>query len=203
MMTTTTQSLVADYLRRLEHEAQALTRAERDELIAEIREHLDCGLAPDASEADVRNLLDDLGAPADIVAAARGDHPPSPRRGPREVFGLILLVTGFPPLLGWLAGAGLVLWSPLWTARQKLLGMLVWPGGLTVAVGASLLLGVPSESLSCDLTADGRRIERSCVNVDGGMHPAVAAIVIAVALIAPLVVGLYLYRAAGRASTRT
>jgi hypothetical protein len=202
MTTTTTESLVADYLRQLERVARTLPAAERDELIAEIRDHLACGLAAEASEADVRNLLDDLGAPADIVAAARGDSPP-PRRGAREVFGLILLVSGLPPLLGWLAGVGLVLWSPLWTARQKLLGILVWPGGLTVAIGASLMLGVSSDGLSCDLTADGRRIERSCVDVNSGMHPAVMAILIAVVVAAPLVVAIYLYRAAGRASEAT
>jgi uncharacterized membrane protein len=202
MTTTTTDSLVADYLRQLEREARALPRPERDGLIAEIREHLACGLAPDASEADVRNLLDDLGAPADIVAAARGDHPPT-RRGAREVFGVVLMASGFPPLLGWLVGVGLVLWSPLWTARQKLLGILVWPGGLTVAIGACLMLGVSSGGRSCDLTPAGRRIEGSCVTVDSGMHPAVTAILIAVVLTAPLVVGVYLYRAAGRGTDAT
>jgi hypothetical protein len=202
MTTTTTESLVADYLRQLERETRTLPRQERDELIAEIREHLDCGLAADASEADVRNLLDDLGDPADIVAVARGDHPPT-RRGAREVFGLVMLVTGFPPLVGWLVGVGLVLWSPLWTARQKLLGILVWPGGLTVAIGACLMLGVSADGVSCDLTPGGRRIEGSCVSVDSGIHPAVVATLIAVVLTAPLVVGVYLYRAAGRGTEAT
>jgi hypothetical protein len=179
-----------------------LPHLERDELIAEIREHLDCGLAPDASEADVRNLLDDLGDPADIVAAARGDHRPT-RRGAREVFGLVMLVSGFPPLVGWLVGVGLVLWSPLWTARQKLLGILVWPGGLTVAIGASLMLGVSANGVSCDLTPGGRRIEGSCVSVDSGMHPAVVATLLAVVLTAPLVVATYLYWAAGRGTDVT
>jgi hypothetical protein len=65
------------------------------------------------------------------------------------------------------------------------------------------MLGVSSDGLSCDLTADGRRIERSCVHVSSGMHPAVMAILIAVVVAAPLVVAIYLYRAAGRASEAT
>ena len=197
MMTTTRDTLVADYVRELERAARALPRTQRDELIAEIRDHLDSGLGPDASEADVRNLLDDLGPPTDIVAAAQPERPPT-RRGAREVFGLILLVTGLPPILGWLAGVGLVLWSPLWTARQKLLGILVWPGGLFVAVGVSLALAPTSNRISCDLTAGGEIIPGSCVNTDTGVHPAMAAILIAVALIPPIVVGTYLYWAAGR-----
>ncbi len=91
---TTTHPLAEDYLRRLNHIARVLPRHERDELVAEIRNHLDSGLPPDATDADVRNLLDQLGPPNDIVAAARPEHPPM-RRGPREVFALILLVTGF------------------------------------------------------------------------------------------------------------
>jgi hypothetical protein len=197
MMTTTANSLVADYLHQLERAARALPRAQRDELLAEIRAHLDTGLAPDTSEAEVRNLLDDLGPPADIVAAAAPDRAPT-RRGAREVFGLILLVTGLPPILGWLAGVGLVLWSPLWTARQKLLGILVWPGGLVSAVGVSLAIAPTSNQISCDLTADGQIIAGSCVSTDTGVHPAMVALLIAVALIPPIVVGTYLYWAAGR-----
>jgi hypothetical protein len=197
MTTTTRDSLVAEYLRELERAARALPRDRRDELIAEIRDHLDTGLRPDASEADVRNLLDDLGPPGDIVAAAQPERPPT-RRGAREVFGLILLVTGLPPILGWLAGAGLVLWSPLWTARQKVLGILVWPGGLVVAIGVSLALAPTSNRISCDLSTDGQVIPGSCVNTDTGVHPAMAALLIAAVLIPPIIVGTYLYWAAGR-----
>ena len=197
MMTTTADSLVADYLHQLERAARALPRAQREELLAEIRAHLDSGIGPDASEAEVRNLLDDLGPPADIVAAAAPDREPT-RRGAREVFGLVLLVTGFPPILGWLAGVGLVLWSPLWTARQKVLGILVWPGGLVGGIGVSLALAPTSNRISCDLTAAGDIIAGSCVSTDTGVHPAMAAILIAIALIPPIVVATYLYWAAGR-----
>jgi hypothetical protein len=191
-MMTTTHPLADDYLRRLEHSARALPRHEREELVGAIRDHLDSGLRPDATEADVRNLLDELGPPEDIVAAARPAQPPA-RRGAREAFALILLVTGLPPILGWLVGVGLLLWSPLWTARQKLLGILVWPGGYILLLG---VMGALANTRSCPVPADGPSgTATSCVS--SGLSPwwIIVAIIIAAA---PLLVATYLYRAAGR-----
>ena len=146
MTTTSTHPLAADYVRRLERAARVLPRHQRDELLGEIRDHLDAGIRPDATEADVRNLLDDLGPPETIVAAARPDGP-KVERGPREVLALIMLVTGLPMfLVGWLIGVGLLLWSPLWTVRQKLLGMLVFPGGYLLTLTYSLLVGARTRS---------------------------------------------------------
>jgi hypothetical protein len=159
-------------------------------------------LAPDATEADVRNLLDDLGSPADIVAAANPGRV-RPGRGAREVFSLILLVSGLPPIVGWFAGVGLVLWSPLWTARQKLLGILVWPGGLVTALGVCLALAPVSNGISCNLTEDGRRIPGSCTSVDAGLHPAFVALLIGIAVIPPILVATYLYWSAGRQADDT
>jgi len=68
----TAHPLVEGYLRSLDGAAKVLPRRERDELVAEIRAHLDEAVPPGASEADVRNALDALGAPWDIVAAAGG-----------------------------------------------------------------------------------------------------------------------------------
>ena len=88
-MTTTTHRLIDEYLQRLERAARVLPRRDREELLAEIRSHLDAGLPPQATEADIRNLLDDLGPPDSIVAAARPDRRAA-RRGPRELFALLL-----------------------------------------------------------------------------------------------------------------
>ena len=171
-MTVTIHPLGDEYLRRLERAARVLPRGQREELLAEIRSHIEAGLAPDATDAEARNQLDDLGSPADIVAAARPDQLPA-RRGAREILALVFLLTGFPPVLGWLIGVVLLVSSPLWSTRQKLLGILVWPGGLTtvVAMAAGLVMAVPSP-----------------VN-----HVLMTALVLA-----PLVVAVYLYQAAGR-----
>ena len=95
-MMTTTHSLVEQYLRRLDTAARSLPRQQREELMAEIREHLSTGLAPDATEAEVRNLLDDLGTPSAIIAAAQPDGPVV-KRGAREAFAVVFLLLGFPP----------------------------------------------------------------------------------------------------------
>jgi hypothetical protein len=210
-MNPTVHPLVAGYLRSLEGAAKVLPRRERDELVTEIRMHLDEALPPGATEADVRNALDALGAPWDIVAAAGGETT-AVRRGAREVFALILLVTGgFPiPVVGWFVGLGLLIWSPLWTVRQKWLGALVWPGGW---FGLFLLVSIAAGSSgSVQLCSSG--------TVSGGGHPAGTLLgpatpttctatshsmamwewlpltVVAVAL--PILVAGYLWRAAGR-----
>ena len=185
-MKTTTHRLAEEYLRRLERDARVLPRHEREELIAEIRDHVNSALSPESTEADVRNLLDALGSPADIVAAARPEHP-GVRRGAREVFALILLVTGLPPILGWMAGVGLLLWSPLWTVRQKLLGILVWPGGYIVWLGGPVTL---NRVESCDPSS-------GCVAQGPPWWWILTLVLLAVA---PLVVAAHLYRAAGRRS---
>jgi hypothetical protein len=190
-MMTTTHPLAEDYVRRLDQAARALPRHDREELLAEIRAHLSSGLSADASEADVRNLLDDLGPPENIVAAAAGPQPPTPKRGAREVFALILLVTGIPPIFGWLVGVGLLLWSPLWSARQKLLGILVWPGGYFISL---IAFGTVSSAQQCPRPVGGPP-QGDCVASGLSTWWIIVAIIIAVA---PILVATYLYRAAGR-----
>jgi hypothetical protein len=204
MMTTSTHPLVADYLRRLERTARVLPRHQRDELLAEIREHVDAGMRPGASEADVRNLLDDLGSPEEIVTAARPDGP-KVERGPREVMALIMLVTGLPMFLfGWLIGVGLLLWSPLWTARQKLLGVLVFPGGYLLTLTYSLLVGARTRSTGCVEETPNPILPEStgvaCVS-DSSVtwnDTILPGLVIIVLVVGPLLMAAYLYRAAGR-----
>jgi uncharacterized membrane protein len=173
-MTVTMHPLGQEYLRRLERAARVLPRGQRGELLEEIRSHLEAGLPADATETHARNMLDALGSPADIVAAARPDHVAA-RRGAREVLALLFLVTGLPLVLGWLVGVGLLVSSPLWSPRQKLLGVLVWPGGVLAVAGlvAGFFLFLPS-----------------------ALHTAAMVFFV----LAPLAVAAYLYREAGRRS---
>lgn len=190
---------VRSYLNALDEAVRPLPRAERDDLVAQVMEHIDNALPDDPTDADVLNVLDELGTPADIAAAA-GVEPVTARRGAREIFALILLVLGLPPVIGWVVGLGLLIWSPLWSARQKLLGALVWPGGIFGAFLVGLLLPVSStNTASCGSTALQPSVE-SCVSVSSGPPAWVAPVVLAVVVIAPLVVAAYLWRAAGRRS---
>jgi hypothetical protein len=206
-MMATTHPAADDYLRRLAQAARVLPGHEGDELVAEIREHIAAALPDGASEADVRTVLDALGAPEAIVAAARPPHPPR-RRGAREIVALVLLVSGLPPILGWLIGVVLLLLSPLWTGRQKLLGILVWPGGLLGVLGLlGLAVATPTSTRSCPIEIAGIATDRTTDVMVGcsttgppGWTVAILVVAFVIALVAPLVVAVHLYRAAGRAS---
>ncbi len=75
------RSLVDGYLAELASAADGLPGGRGPELVAEVREHIETALAASTTsdEATVRNVLERLGPPSEIVAAERdGDGPPSP-----------------------------------------------------------------------------------------------------------------------------
>lgn len=127
--------LAEDYLGRLETLAQALPPRDRHDLLTELRGHLHAGLPDGATDADVRNLLDDLGAPEDIVAAATADSgtaaPPGVTRpgkvplphgwGVVEVIAVLALTAGafIVPVVGPLVGICFAWASTRWTRREK------------------------------------------------------------------------------------
>lgn len=148
MTARTVDQLVADYLARLDRAAGVLPPTRRDELIEEIRGHIESARAAGAAadEAAVRTMLDRLGEPEEIVAAAHDAEPstgPGVAGGPAqpavvaarpgtglELAAVLLLTLGsFIPLLGWAVGAFLLWGARRWTTREKLLGTLVIPGG--------------------------------------------------------------------------
>ena len=145
-------ALVQDYLRRLDRAAAALPPDRRRDLLEEISEHIAAARASGAGddEAAVRTVLDRLGEPEEIVAAAREDVPygwgPPPVAQPRgtghELAAVLLLTAGsLVPVVGWLAGVVLLWTSSLWRVREKVLGTLVVPLGPGVALfGGPLLL---------------------------------------------------------------
>jgi hypothetical protein len=125
MDTVETDHLIDDYLRRLEHAAAHMQRARRAELVTEIRGHIETALHQEqaAGEAAVRNVLDRLGPPEEIVEAAEPPPPPSGRRaGALEIIALVGMIV---PIIGWLIGTILVFASQAWSRRDKLIGTLL------------------------------------------------------------------------------
>jgi hypothetical protein len=123
MTTMETDRLVDDYLRRLETAAAHLQRSRRAELVAEIREHIEAALHEDeaAGEAAVRNVLERLGPPEEIVEAAEPPPSESPARaGKLEIAALVAMVV---PVFGWLFGIVLVLVSRAWSTHDKVVGV--------------------------------------------------------------------------------
>lgn len=117
-------TLVRDYLHRLDVAAASLPPDRRSELRQEIADHIAQARAAGdvGNEAALRQLLDRIGDPDDIVVAAREGETSSHRPGhsypptdyhPRgislEITAVMLLTVGsIVPLFGWLAGVVLL-----------------------------------------------------------------------------------------------
>jgi hypothetical protein len=109
-MTVHSDPLVDDYLRRLTAAASVLPAHRREELLSEIRDHLQEGLRQTRAgdESAVRNLLERLGPPEEIVSAATDSAESGRLVAPyREINGLAVASL----LLGilWVAGVGSLL----------------------------------------------------------------------------------------------
>jgi flagellar basal body-associated protein FliL len=117
-----TDRLVDDYLSRLEEAAAHLQRSRRAELIAEIREHIEAALREEeaSGEVAVRNVLERLGPPEEIVEAA--EPVPEAEQRPTGKLEVVAMVTLVVPFIGWLFGIAMVLISKAWSNREKTIG---------------------------------------------------------------------------------
>jgi uncharacterized membrane protein len=156
-----TDVLVRDYLGRLEAAAASLPVHRRAELAGEVRDHIETALAEAgrSDEVTVRNILERLGSPEEIVAGEVGqagtpdDAARAPaaavagtgsRWGALEVTALVLVGLAWPALflpfglflwLGFgIVGLVLVWASGVWSTRQKLITT-----GIAVALYALLV----------------------------------------------------------------
>ena len=122
--------LVQRYLAQLDAALQGLDASRREEILAEVHEHIEQGrdgLDTDGA-ADVRTLLARVGDPAAIAAEAGAPSPDS-RRWDAWAPWLII----FGPVaggLGWIAGIAILWTSPTWSQRDKLIATVVSPAGL-------------------------------------------------------------------------
>lgn len=165
---------VTRFLARLDEAAAALPPGRREELVAEIRDHLRDALSVGAGdEAALRETLDRLGDPADIVAAEAdgaapaapaapptpvwqngppGQQPwPAPRVSPwggLEIAAVLLLTAGtvVVPVVGPLVGLVLAWVSERWTRREKVVAtvLTMLPVALLVAGVLALFLVTPT-----------------------------------------------------------
>lgn len=212
MTTSTVDRLVADYLARLEAASAALPSDRRHELVEEIGSHIAAARADGAAadEAAVRTLLERLGQP-EVIAAAAWDDSPSDDARPGAVSDppstaleltavLLLTVGSFLPVVGWLVGAVLLWVSSRWTTAEKLLGTLVVPLG---PGGAIVLGGLISQSCSGDVVVSQESTsgvvetvvtQGACTGV--ALPDWLGVPLLVVSLVAPFVVAVVLYRRA-------
>lgn len=213
---TATDARVVAYLRRLEAAATSLPPERRAELMDQIGDHIATRLAQlgdsGAGEDAVDMTLARLGEPEEIVAAG-GDEPRvrepglanemHPQRGPSwvEPAALVLLVLGgFILGVGWIAGVVLLWISSRWTVGEKLLGTLVWPGGLAapVLIGGLIASGTTRVCTS-GATPVGTTPGGEVLECDAGSGNPLGIALFVLALLAPLVVAAVLgVRAARR-----
>lgn len=221
-MTTTTDPRVIAYLHRLEEAASDLPVDRRVELVDQIRDHIATRLAEVGMSASgddpVDSTLDRLGEPEEIVAAANenraveldGSHGTgAPEgvaapvagglRGLEAAALVLLLLGGFVVGVGWLVGVVLLWMSPRWRAWEKLLGTLVWPGGLAglLLIGGLLVTQVRTTACPTVLGPDGEVIQQCTEATTSPLR----IVVMVVFGLAPLVVVTYLgVRASRRVS---
>jgi len=143
--------LVRDYMGRLDAASWPLPPGRRTELAGEVREHIEAALAEAGRSDDVtvRNVLERLGRPEEIVAADADAEPFTPRwddvRGRLPLatrswgsieFGAIFFLTlgaFIVPVFGPVIGLALVWLSTRWTTREKTIATLI----------AVLIFGLP------------------------------------------------------------
>jgi uncharacterized membrane protein len=133
--------IVEGYLARLEVALAALPADRRAELVGDVRAHIADARAATAAETDESLLetIDRLGEPSTIAQEALerrdetlvGSASGTPTRwGWIELGGVVLTI------LMWPIGAILVLLSPVWTLREKLIGTAL--GAITFLTGSLL-----------------------------------------------------------------
>ncbi|MFE9629650.1 HAAS signaling domain-containing protein [Streptomyces sp. NPDC006463] len=122
--------LVRQYLATVEREAAALPADRRNELLADLVEHIAVSTAEgSAHDADtLRALLEQLGDPRTIVATALHEEPSTPPRGfgrpvaavvPLTASALLWVAAAPVAALLWLVGLTLLWRARYWTTGEK------------------------------------------------------------------------------------
>lgn len=122
------EDLVAGYLRQFEVAARRLAPGPRDQAVRTVRRLLrDDLLRTEASAAEVRRYLRELGTPAELSEKA---DTAQGRRGSSVGVAIAAVVL---TVLCWPVGAPLLWYSRYWTRAEKLIGTLLVPGGVPAA----------------------------------------------------------------------
>jgi len=161
------ETLVRDYLGRLETAALPLPANRRAELAGEVRQHIEMALdeAGARDEVTVRNVLERLGPPDEIIAAEQGPGSsaalganvatlPAAAGGSSwggvEITAILLLTLGavFLPIVGPLIGLIFVWASAQWTTQHKVIATVIVLAFLVVPIMLLFGVGVGASSHS-------------------------------------------------------
>ncbi|MGA7687764.1 MAG: hypothetical protein WCA29_00855 [Jiangellales bacterium] len=156
-MMSDTQGWSEAYLEELEGAAAGLPAGRREELRAQVADHLQVGLAAASDEEEARAVMDRLGDPWELVAEAAVDLPAVPARpGPSagELVAILLMGIGgiVLPLLGPAVGVMVMRSTPRWTARQVNVTWAILGVGVVAVVFGLVLMANSTEATSLGLT---------------------------------------------------
>ena len=222
-MTDYSGAIVGEYLRRLDVAASALPPDRRAELIAEIADHISHARTSGqiGDEAGLRELLDRLGEPEDIVSEARDPEPDRPGSGPYgatpypgpgqrmrtpgiglEIAAVALMTIGsIIPFIGWLAGAALLWACRRFTLPEKILATLVVPFGPFTILIFGTLAGGQTCSTTDSTDSAGNLITGPTTCTGFAFPPWLGIPLLLAAVIGPFVIGgILLKRASDRAA---
>jgi hypothetical protein len=187
MRSSKTDQLIADYLHRVRLALEHLTPSRRDEILEDLTQHITEARShfSSDSEAELRTLLDHLGSPAEIAEAA-GVRPHTSKIEPWVPW--MLVFGAFVFFVGWLIGLVMLWSSQTWRLRDKLLGTLIWPGGLLFPL---FLGGVGGSSDTCQGTSSSGSVH--CAT-HGGLPAPLSTVIIIMIFLAPILVAVHLDR---------
>lgn len=122
------EDLVAEYLQRFEQAARSMAPGPRQDAVRRLRQLLrEDLLRAQASHADARSYLRELGTPDELVVKAVAAQGRRGASAPLAVIGIVLITLCWP--LGLLP-----LWySRYWTRTEKLIASFAVPGGIPAA----------------------------------------------------------------------
>lgn len=195
-MTTETRNqhpLVTRYLKDLDRALRDVPGDKKTEIIEDVKERIADAAAErgdSMTESELRSLLDQVGHPETIAEDARERFGIRRKRG-RAMEGIAiagLLIGGLVfPAIGWILGVVLLWVSDAWSTRDKILGTLVVPGGLA----APLFFGVYAVGASSCIGTE-------CRDAGGASFPDLGIVILALLVLAPIAMAIYLGRKAFR-----
>lgn len=144
----TADQIVEEYLNDLKAALRSVSPSMRKEFLAEIEQHIIEGrttLEP-SDEAGLRNLLERIGSPDALARELHVTETPSKASTMDRATPWLLMFGGFAFGFGWLIGLYGLWTSSTWRIWDKLLGTLVWPGGL---LGTFYFFLMSSSSEAC------------------------------------------------------
>jgi len=186
--------LIATYLGQLRGELRKVPQPRRRQILDEVSAHIAEARATVGieDEVSIRSMLDRVGDPAAIAAEAGAGEPQPKNHWGDMLVPWLLLLGGFVYFIGWFIGVGLLWASPTWRLRDKILGALIWPGGLG---GLVVLSSAWLATQSCGGVAPaGQRPVIHCVTNGVSLPPALGIPAVVLLLVAPFVVAIHLER---------